>query len=193
MEDFRHLPHDDEKNPRLPGHVTPRAYDIVLMPNLQDWSFDGYIAIHVDVLDPTRVIQLHALELAFHRVVISPGHLTSRRTLPVTQASLDRPEQRDCKWKVNETTQRAMIASDVEIPAGKYTLEIQFTGELNSMSPFTWVFADTSLPVSYIISVPSPPYQYYRISPPHPHITHIILFVSMFSFHSFSQTCWFLS
>ena len=43
--------------------VTPSKYDLLLKPDLKEFTFDGEVTIHVDVSKATNTVQLHAKEV----------------------------------------------------------------------------------------------------------------------------------
>jgi len=47
----------------LPSAVTPSKYDLLLKPDLKNFTFDGEVKIHVDVSEETKTVSLHAKEL----------------------------------------------------------------------------------------------------------------------------------
>jgi len=145
-------PHADLTQPRLPSHIKPVRYDLALAPNLNDWVFEGYVAIHIDVLEATKFIQLHANELVFHTITLSKGWIppASRVENAKARSELSRI-QTQITHVFDAASQRALITLGETIPAGKYTLEIQYKGELNDhMAGFyRSVHADPNSNISY--------------------------------------------
>ena len=43
--------------------VTPSKYDLLLKPDLQQFTFDGEVKIHVDISEATKTVSLHAKEV----------------------------------------------------------------------------------------------------------------------------------
>ena len=43
--------------------VTPSRYDLLLKPDLELFTFDGEVKIHVDVSEETKTVSLHAKEV----------------------------------------------------------------------------------------------------------------------------------
>lgn len=60
---------------RLPDHIRPTAYDLVLQPNLTTDTFDGQVNITVNVRSPTDYFILHAhlLNVTFFQVKYQNG------------------------------------------------------------------------------------------------------------------------
>lgn len=95
---------------RLPRHVVPRRYDVLLRPSLDDATFDGRVAISIDVTQPTSTIVLNAIEL------------------DIDTCTLD---GRPTTWTLEPDTER-MVVRTAPLPEGSdVTLEIGFSGVLN--------------------------------------------------------------
>ena len=43
--------------------VTPSKYDLLLKPDLKQFTFEGEVKIHVDVSEETKTVSLHAKEV----------------------------------------------------------------------------------------------------------------------------------
>ena len=43
--------------------MTPSKYDLLLKPDLKEFTFDGEVTIHVDVSKATNTVKLHAKEV----------------------------------------------------------------------------------------------------------------------------------
>ena len=43
--------------------VTPSKYDLLLKPDLKQFTFEGEVKIHVDVSEETNTVSLHAKEV----------------------------------------------------------------------------------------------------------------------------------
>ena len=48
--------------------VTPSKYDLLLKPDLKQFTFEGEVTIHVDVSEETKTVSLHAKEV----IVVDP-------------------------------------------------------------------------------------------------------------------------
>jgi aminopeptidase 2 len=55
----------------LPTNVVPRHYDITLEPDFEKFTFDGTVAIDLDVAEDSQSISLHTLELDIHNAKVS--------------------------------------------------------------------------------------------------------------------------
>ncbi len=101
-------------DPRLPRHVVPRHYELVLEPDLASARFAGKVAISVDVEVPTRSIVCNAAELDIAGVVIRSG---DTEWIPTIQLDHD--------------TERLTLLTDTDVPAGKAEIRASFDGILN--------------------------------------------------------------
>ena len=43
--------------------MTPSKYDLLLKPDLKQFTFDGEVKIHVDISEATKFVDLHAKEV----------------------------------------------------------------------------------------------------------------------------------
>ena len=51
--------------------VTPSKYDLLLKPDLKQFTFEGEVKIHVDVSEETNTVSLHAKEvIVIYRYVV---------------------------------------------------------------------------------------------------------------------------
>ncbi len=95
---------------RLPRHVLPRRYELVLEPDLDAATFRGRVVITADVVAPTRLIALNAIELDIQSV-----HVDGQ---PATHSLSDEHE-------------RLVIGLIDELAIGTTMIDITFTGVLN--------------------------------------------------------------
>jgi len=100
---------------RLPATVRPDHYDLVLTPDLKTATFSGVETIDVNVAEPTSSITLNAIEIAFQTVTVSAAG-----------------QQRTAVVSLDSDKQQATFNFPANIPAGKATLSIAFTGILNN-------------------------------------------------------------
>ena len=99
----------------LPANVRPDAYDLLLKPDLEAFTFEGEETISVEVLEPTREIVLNADEITVRSA-----------SLTLADGSTLAPEVR---FDADEETMTLDFGR--EVPAGRAKLSIQFDGELN--------------------------------------------------------------
>lgn len=124
--------HDCLTSARLPTHVSPSRYDLTLLPNLLTWTFAGYLCAHITVAEATKFIQMHALDMEFLSITLTPGHLASRAN-PLSAATRAAAAAAASPYSVSAhafdaASQRVLLTLASEVPAGAYTLEIQYNG-----------------------------------------------------------------
>ncbi|EER10713.1 Puromycin-sensitive aminopeptidase, putative [Perkinsus marinus ATCC 50983] len=102
----------------LDSHVHVREYDIHLKPNFDTFRFEGLSKIALDITDPTKVINLHAKELAISAGVTlecpSNGKTYNSESIAVSEKN---------------TTCTFCFAE--ELPVGPAVLTVDFVGTLN--------------------------------------------------------------
>jgi puromycin-sensitive aminopeptidase len=104
---------------RLPATVVPRAYRLVLAPDLPAATFSGDVEIDVTVLSPTATVTLNAAELDITSAELNDGDPDGGYALAPTAVDLD------------PTEERATLTFAQTLPAGPATLHLTFTGILN--------------------------------------------------------------
>jgi len=103
---------------RLPNTVLPQHYTLSLTPDLKAATFTGTETIEVTLAQPTSSITLNQHDLTFQSVKISAAG--PKQTEQTATVSLD-PEKQQATFTVPD-----------QLPAGKATLKIQYTGILNN-------------------------------------------------------------
>src|SRR5438105_6730444 len=58
---------------RLPKTIRPTHYQLTLTPDLQAFTFEGEVAISIEIASPVASITLHAIELAIQDATIVPS------------------------------------------------------------------------------------------------------------------------
>jgi aminopeptidase N len=122
---------------RLPTGVHPEAYKLTLTPDLKAATFTGSETIEVVLDAPSRTITLNAAEIRFEEVkayalpvaAYSYGKLGSQ-PVPLQPLEADRHPQ-TATITLDEAKEQATFTFPNELPAGKVTLEIRYTGILN--------------------------------------------------------------
>ncbi len=99
---------------RLPRHVVPKQYELVLTPDLEAATFTGTVLIKVDVSTSTTTIECHAADLDVSKVVIRAG---AEEWIP----SVDLDAQ----------TERMVLTTDSPVPVGSAEISATFSGFLN--------------------------------------------------------------
>jgi aminopeptidase 2 len=54
----------------LPANVVPRHYDVTIEPDLEKFTFEGKVAIDLDVAEESKSISVHTLDLKLHEVKV---------------------------------------------------------------------------------------------------------------------------
>ncbi|XP_053689545.1 glutamyl aminopeptidase [Sabethes cyaneus] len=108
----------EKLNFRLPRHVKPRHYKLLLHPDLEQQTFSGQIGIDIMVSEPTDYIVLHSKQLAIEGTTVK-RLLPDRSELPVVvkQAYTYDPHQ---YWVIETES----------IDSGEYRLSMNFSGSL---------------------------------------------------------------
>ena len=108
---------------RLSTDVVPQVYDVTLVPDLDQFTFQGFVDITILVAKTTAAIELHSLELTYRMdsqgkpmVFVTP--LTSNSSSPYQCQSI----------QLDEKLQTATLVFPSAFTPGKYSLTIQFTG-----------------------------------------------------------------
>lgn len=106
-----------DKREVLPTNVIPRHYDITLEPNFEDFTYNGFILIDLDVVEDSTSISLNTLELEIQNTkILSGSDLIS--SSPVIS--------------YDESTQISKFSFENPLPKGiKAQLQIRFKGQLN--------------------------------------------------------------
>lgn len=66
----------------LPTNVVPRHYHVTLETNFEKFTFDGTVAIDLDVAEDSKSVSLHTLELDIHSTKITSDGKTVRLGSP---------------------------------------------------------------------------------------------------------------
>ena len=99
---------------RLSPDVVPAHYSLVLTPDLKAATFAGHEEVEVQLAKPMQAITLNALEIHFLRVTTKlDGKVVNAQVTP------------------DEKKEQVTLQFRRMLPAGKYTLEIDYTGILN--------------------------------------------------------------
>ncbi|XP_055614924.1 aminopeptidase A isoform X1 [Toxorhynchites rutilus septentrionalis] len=103
---------------RLPRHITPRHYELLLHPDLDQQTFAGRVGIDIIISEPTDYIVLHSKQLLITDTLLKrllPDR--SERVVAVKQTYAYEPHQ----YWVIETE---------DIESGEYRLSMNFSGSL---------------------------------------------------------------
>ena len=122
---------------RLPANVHPLHYSLSLTPDLKTATFTGEETIDVALDAPSKTITLNAAEIKF--VAVQETHstdigvVTKGGQAPEFRSTIHQPPIRqDAYVTLDEAKEQATFTFLKELPAGKVTLAINFTGILNN-------------------------------------------------------------
>jgi aminopeptidase N len=123
---------------RLPGGVRPEAYKLTLTPDLKAATFTASETIDVVLDAPSKTITLNAAEIRFGEVkayvlptaTYNYGKLGSP-PVPAAPTEVDRHPQ-VATTTLDEAKEQATFTFANELPAGRVTLTMQYTGILNN-------------------------------------------------------------
>lgn len=99
---------------RLPQNVKPQHYTLTLTPDLKAATFTGKETIDVMLAQPASDIVLNAAQITFEKVTVTAGGKTQ-----TAQVAEDKAKE------------QATFTVPAQIPAGKATIHIDYTGILN--------------------------------------------------------------
>src|SRR5690349_12805775 len=109
---------DSSAHTQLPRTAVPHHYALTVTPHADRLSFDGTVAIDLQVIKRTRELVLNAADLQF----------ASANLKPATGRALSG------KVSVDEKAQTATIAFPRELPAGSYRLTLVYSGKINTQA-----------------------------------------------------------
>ncbi len=111
------LRREDEHDYRLPRNAVPERYDVVLAPDLEAARFSGRVAVELAVLEASREVVCHAVELTISSASLRDGTGASKKL----DVSLDEENERA----------RFSLADYEELLPGRYVFQCSFEGDLN--------------------------------------------------------------
>lgn len=115
-EDMNHVSPSQAVDPyRLPRHVVPLRYDLLLEPDLKTATFSGEETVMLTITQPTAEILLNAADLDIRTASLRTTDGTSHT------ATIE----------LDGTLQRCRLAFTTRLAPGNWTLRLTFTGTLN--------------------------------------------------------------
>src|SRR5215475_1751606 len=110
-------PFDFQTTPgKLPKVVIPLSYDIQLKPNIDELTFSGSETVILDVRKPVKTITLNV------------------NTVTIVSAKLLKADDKTNQYAritIDPKKETATLAFDIEIPAGRHQISVDFTGKIN--------------------------------------------------------------
>jgi aminopeptidase N len=104
---------------QLPRTAIPHHYALVVTPHAERLSFDGTVAIDLDVVSPTRQLVLNAADLSFASATLRTSKSGTALKGRVT---------------VDAKTETATIAFPQSLAPGAYRLELSYSGKINTQA-----------------------------------------------------------
>lgn len=101
---------------RLPTHVTPVHYNVALEPFFDNFTFNGYVQIEVEVTEEASNITLHANTLTINESDVSLVQFPSTN-VPITNVTFE--------------SEKHFLIIYANVSSGAYYINIVFTGILN--------------------------------------------------------------
>ena len=98
---------------KLPKSIVPLRYAIRIEPNMAEATLRGSETIEIEVREPVRAIVLNSLNLEIDKAVLHAGEAIALNP------------------KLDDGQQTLTLPLATELPAGKYTLALEFHGKLN--------------------------------------------------------------
>ncbi len=105
---------------QLPRSVRPTHYDVAVTPDAQALTFEGKVAISIEVLEPTARITLSAIDLTFAEVRLSGG--PRERVFGPPRIAID------------AAAQSATFTFEEPIRPGAYRLAIDYAGKIGTQA-----------------------------------------------------------
>lgn len=103
---------------QLPRNAAPLHYMITVTPDADNLRFGGNVLIEFELKTASDNVTLNAADIEFSRVTISKGRAAA---MPATA-------------KVNAAAQTATISFGRKLPAGRYTLNIDYAGKITQQA-----------------------------------------------------------
>ena len=103
----------------LPRTARPSHYAIAITPDAAAMTFDGSVAVDLEVLEQTDALVLHAADLSIARATLTPAAGGAAIALTVV---------------LDPATQTARFAAPGPIAPGAYRLEATYSGKINEQA-----------------------------------------------------------
>ena len=115
--------HADTVDPRVPTQLPrtaiPHHYALSVTPNAQQLTFDGKVAIDVEVIKATQTLVLNAADLRIASATLQPAGGGAAQTARIT---------------LDAKAQTATLAFPKAITTGSYRLTIAYSGKINTQA-----------------------------------------------------------
>ncbi|MGQ4583088.1 M1 family aminopeptidase [Lysobacter sp. F60174L2] len=104
---------------QLPRDVRPTHYQVAVIPHADKLTFNGTVAITLEVLAPTDSITLNAVDMTFANVELATASDAPAMTPQVA---------------IDAAAQTATFSFDKPLPVGSYTLSMDYTGRIGTQA-----------------------------------------------------------
>ena len=117
--DRAEAPRVTDATTQLPRDVRPTHYEVAVIPHAEKLTFNGTVAITLDVLAPTDSITLNAVDMTFANVELAAANGAPVMTPHVV---------------VDAAAQTATFGFDTPLPEGSYTLSMDYSGKIGTQA-----------------------------------------------------------
>ena len=117
--DQAEAPRVTDATTQLPRDVRPTHYEVAVIPHAEKLTFNGTVAITLDVLAPTDSITLNAVDMTFANVELAAAN---GGPAMIPQVAVD------------AAAQTATFGFDKPLPVGSYTLSMDYTGKIGTQA-----------------------------------------------------------
>ena len=111
---------DTQTTTQLPRTVRPSHYNVAIDPDAANLHFKGLVAVDIEVLHATPSITLNAIDLEFHKVVLSSADGAPLMGSP--------------KVRVDANAETATFTFSHPIVPGHYVLAMGYTGKIGTQA-----------------------------------------------------------
>ncbi|RNF82554.1 M1 family metallopeptidase [Montanilutibacter psychrotolerans] len=105
---------------QLPRNVRPVHYALEVVPHASSLTFDGKVAITLDVLEPTATITLNAVDIAFASARLAGAGVEASGIVP--------------RILVDTQEQTATFIFDAPLATGRYVLAMDYRGKIGTQA-----------------------------------------------------------
>lgn len=115
---------------KLPTYVTPINYQIKLLPDLKNFTFEGQESIEIEVHEKTNQIVLNSLEIDVKSAMITE-QVQGQGLEETQQQAQGHPHELPGQVALDADRQLAVITFSKQLAPGSKTLHLAYSGTLN--------------------------------------------------------------